>query len=94
MEYLEAIEIVKAKQCLIGKTVKGETIDEFIICPTNSDRLQSFQKEYYKTFSANVNLIDKNEDVQIAVIIGKKHLITKRLALEWKSIDWVEENID
>lgn len=95
MKYLDALEIVKKKQGLIGRTVGGATIDKVMICPTNPIFFQNFEARYYETFSADFAIAPfKNEDVEVGVIIGEEYLMKHRLKIEWKPIDWVEENID
>lgn len=95
MNYLEALEFAKTKRHLIGRTVKGATIDELVICPTNPDYFQIFKDKYDETLSADLAITPfKTEDVEVAVVIGKKYLKENRLAIEWKTIDWVEKNID
>jgi len=95
MKYLEALEIVKKMQGLIGRTVQGATIDKIIICPTNHDYLQIFETRYKETFSADFAIAPfKNEDVEVAVIIGEIYSKVTPFEIEWKTIGWVEENID
>lgn len=95
MDYLEALEFVKTKRHLIGQTVKGVTIDELIICPTNPDYFQVFKVKYCETLSADFAITPfKAEDVEVAVVIGKKYLKENRLAIEWKTVDWAEGNLD
>lgn len=95
MNYLAAIDIVKEKQNLIGKRIHGVTIDEIIICPTNPDYFRIFEKTYYKTKSAEFAITPfKHEDVEVGVIFGKKYLIENNLLIEWKTIDWVEMNLE
>lgn len=95
MDYLEALEFAKTKLHLIGRTVKGATIDELIVCPTNPDYLRIFKVKYDETRSADFAITPfKTEDVEVAVVIGKKYLRENRLEIEWKPIGWVEENLD
>ena len=95
MKYLEAVEIVKTKQYLIGQKVGGATIDEIIICPKKSDYFQVFEERYWSTLSADFAIIPfTNEEVEVAVIIGKKQIIANNLSIEWKTVDWAEANLD
>ena len=95
MKYSEAIEIVKKKQYLIGKTIGGVTIDKIIICPTRPDYFHIFETKYYETFSEDVAITPfQNEDVEVAIIAGEKHLMENRLLIEWKTIAWAEDNLD
>ena len=94
MNYQEAKAIVKIKKDLIGQTIKGETIDEIIVCPTKQEHFQQFEKMYFQTLSADdaISLFE-NEDVEVAVIVGKKRL-KERALIEWKTLEWVEINLD
>ena len=95
MNYLEALEIGKKKHYLIGRTVNGATIDEIIICPTKPEYFQVFQARYFETLSADYAIMPfTNEDVEVGVIIGNKYLKENRVAIEWKTIEWAENNMD
>lgn len=94
MNYLEAKEIVEKKKYLIGQTIKGEKIDEIIICPRKQEHFQLFEKIYYQTLSADDAISPfENEDVEIGVIIGKK-LLKQRAVIKWMTLEWAETNLD
>ena len=94
MNYQEAKAIVEKKKYLVGQTIKGETIDEIIVCPSKQEHFQLFEKMYFQTLSADYAISQfENEDVEVAVIIGKKRL-KERVLIEWKTIEWAETNLD
>ncbi len=94
MRYSDAIELARAKSYLIGRTINRATIDEIIICPTRPDLLKIFQEKYREGTPANeLTASFRDEDLQVAVIIGKKYL-REECEIEWKTIDWAENNMD
>lgn len=94
MEYKEAILLVEEKRYLIGKKVKGETIDEIIICPTNPNHFKSFETIYNETLSADYAIAPfEKDDVEVGVVIGKKRLKEGWLIL-WKTLNWAQNNLD
>lgn len=94
MNYTEAKKIQEEKVHIIGTKIKGETIDELIICPTNPTQLEIFKTIYNETQSAEFATSQfLNEDLDIAVVIGKKRLV-QGLMISWMSLDWVEANLN
>ena len=94
MNYQEAKAIVEKKKYLIGQTIKGETIDEIIVCPRKQEHFQLFERMYFRTLSADSAISSfVNEEVEVAVIIGMKRL-KERALIEWKTLEWAETNLD
>jgi hypothetical protein len=78
MTFKEALKEIKNNYALIGKKVKGGTIDELIIYPSDESSKEIYKDLYLKTYDAEKSIEPfKNEDVLVSAIINKK-LITQK----------------
>lgn len=78
MNYKEALEEIKNKSDLIGKKIKGGTIDELIIFPNNEESKLNFKDNYLKTYDAESSIQPFiNEEVSICAVIDKVKILQK-----------------
>ncbi len=69
MNFLDAVKIAQNNKHLIGKELKGITIDDIIIVPTNAHSQEKFQQLYVQTLNAQASIEPfKNEDVEVYII--------------------------
>ncbi|WP_158210469.1 hypothetical protein [Myroides phaeus] len=72
MEYNKALKLIEEKSYLIGKKVKGKTIDELVIYPSDDDAKKKFKEIYIATLDADKAIEPfKKFDVDVSVIIAK-----------------------
>ena len=69
MNFYDAVKIAQNNKHLIGKKLKGVTIDDIIIAPTNAHSQEKFQQLYVQTLNPYESITPfMNEDVEVFVI--------------------------
>lgn len=82
MRFIDALKIAKANEHLIGTTMKGSSIDEIIIMPTNDEEQRMFQTRYVRTMNPQEAIAPFiASDVEVYALFDKRRIRTENLFL-------------
>ena len=79
MTFEEALEQLNENQDLDGKKIKGGTIDEIVIFPSDENSKNIFKDRYFNSHDALESIEPfKHEQVSICAVINK-HLLAQKI---------------
>ena len=82
MTFIEALRLIEEHHNLIGKSIRGATIDEFVIVPTNPESRTKFDTIFLQTMDAQKAIAQFiNEDVVVMVVCDKKKIRDNNILL-------------
>lgn len=75
MKFFDAVQLADSKKHLVGKTIKGTTLDEIIIVPTSTSEFDAFKLLYVQTLDAQQSIIPfMNSDVDVVGVCDKSKI--------------------
>jgi hypothetical protein len=75
MNFIQAKKLFDMNQQLIGRQIKGATIDELVICPTDKAQYEDFIKRHLTTHKGSEAILPfLNEDLDIFCVLDKQRI--------------------
>ena len=82
MKFIDALKIAKANEHLIGTTMKGSSIDEIIIMPTDKKESEEVQVLFGQTLNPQQSIAPfMGSDVEVYALFDKRRIRTENLFL-------------
>jgi hypothetical protein len=73
MDFYDAVKLAKANEHLVGKIVKGATIDEIIIMPTDEEEQKAYSMSFAQNLHAQRAIIPfMASDVEVFALFNKR----------------------
>lgn len=75
MNFYDAVKLAKANEHLVGKVVKGATIDEIIIMPTDEKQQKAYSISFAQNLDAQRAIIPfMASDVEVFALFNKRKM--------------------
>jgi hypothetical protein len=75
MKFIDAVELAKKNEHLVGKMYSGMVISEIIIYPTNQHSFKRFNEIYYSELNAQIAITPFiSEDVRVGIVNNKNEI--------------------
>ena len=92
MDFFNAVKLAEANEHLVGKVVKGATIDEIIIMPTDEEEQKAYWQYFVQYLDAQRAIVPfMTSDVEVFALFDKGSIRSKSLSISCNIVNLPKE---